>query len=1626
MKSIFFRFSADNSKATAGRRRQLRDDVTDKKRQRLLHFHYPNDHPTVQAEDQESFHEAQNRFDVNANQEDSSSITGKEHAVDEVLTKMKQSVDQMEQQGHMYTLQNKAIEQNNQLALKNKQALKELKETQAEANIEKQKADKLVKQQNLIYLAQIEKSLQHQIDMKNTVSDHMKETHLLQDRISRRLDEQSQIIKVQQAIIQNLYSNTNMFKQNQIRLSEGISDYRQTKESLENVSKQVNDLISKSESLTNLVSTIAKETKEELSATKNTLDSNRQSSGNFFDSLSNQVQANNMALEIQRNHSAKEMMELESRIERLHKLNATSYMLRQDLELQTGRINQLKNATYGHNQKFKVLEQLIDTVHDHVQQIKMGKVDQKSFDSLQEKIKKIEAKNEALREKLNMQKVTIQNLDTLIVENVKNVTDTLQKKVSNSEFQSFHQAADMYATKLDEMNKKHDKLRETMVTVGARIQNLSKYQSENMSRLAQKQSEFSKSELDHISNLKSRLDEDQTVITEIQDGIKEDHEQLEKLAKNIGDLGKLANQSKLFGQEQINRLSQNLEQDGKKAASSFNTLSSKINTISGKVNHQKQLLRDLAVNSTAGLKNILETQRTLKRELATQEKLAMQKEIEIAQNRNGIDDNKQRLDMLENKATETSQNYVELNENMQNNNYNLESKLTQSINNQADIKDTLEKQSKNLEEAKNLTETTAAQHARIMMQLINLREKLDEDSSQQLTHFDSEVDRITGSITNASAQILSLKEKNAHFLELLTSMKKYIQRQKQEDDSNLKSMSDKLDSVRAKLNNQRMSAGSQANATRTKIQAIEQNLQTITSLEKNQSVIQGALNAEHRQLGKVEEDVRIQGKHYKEQLKKLADQVEQEVNKALMTKASKVESKKLQASIDSLRESKDNLTSQFLKASASFSKIQSAVSKQLSMIDTDLSKKASTLKVKSLEKVMDMLQNQLATIEQSSNDKIEELSSILKIYSNKINGALEKKETEFQGHLNFSAGLSNSIDDLQKSLKSIEQRIADANNFEKETKSSLLEKIGSDQRKIDSLMATQEKLQELFPTMSKQSDVEALSRAINSTYTDEQNIQKKLNLNMANIQKKLQKQRFLLTSLAEETASGFSNVLTKLGSANVTIKNLKEQLDKQANLIQENAKRIDKNKNEIIANQELAERNNAEINENKQDITAVNSKISDTNQQLLATDKEISNLKTKISSDELISRYDEREIHELEKKEQYLQKKEISLEKTVDTDENRITQLEADQEEESEHLLQTDALLQGVKTKTEMNSKSNQATENKVKENTAFILGNSEKITSNSNLLSRNTANLSKHGKILVEHETKLGEEESQIESQGRDISHFLEGKAQEEINKLTTENSEDANYLVEFGSRNDGMLVSGLIKVGYEEVGDASICVKMKMFSQNGRRNILSLGIKKGLHYEIFLRMIFVMSGNEVDQIQLKHDGVTQVIRLSLKKGEKKHLYCMNQNRFFADAREFQFSSEINFKKYLTEGLSVILGYNDMTSSSNDPVTIMGFDSSSAKGFEGIVQDVSLWRERMEGWSNHRSNLLKDFGCLWNDPEGKKIVDFEKNIITGSKIYGTSSVSSILMSQQAYICVRVWGEASGQGQIVLKKSSRN
>ena len=168
--------------------------------------------------------------------------------------------------------------------------------------------------------------------------------------------------------------------------------------------------------------------------------------------------------------------------------------------------------------------------------------------------------------------------------------------------------------------------------------------------------------------------------------------------------------------------------------------------------------------------------------------------------------------------------------------------------------------------------------------------------------------------------------------------------------------------------------------------------------------------------------------------------------------------------------------------------------------------------------------------------------TILKIYSNKINGALEKKETEFQGHLNFSAGLSNSIDDLQKSLKSIEQRITDANNFEKETKSSLLEKIGSDQRKIDSLMATQEKLQELFPTMSKQSDVEALSRAINSTYTDEQNIQKKLNLNMANIQKKLQKQRFLLTSLAEETASGFSNVLTKLGSANVTIKNLKEQL----------------------------------------------------------------------------------------------------------------------------------------------------------------------------------------------------------------------------------------------------------------------------------------------------------------------------------------------------------------------------------------------------------------------------------------------------------------------------------------------------
>ena len=82
---------------------------------------------------------------------------------------------------------------------------------------------------------------------------------------------------------------------------------------------------------------------------------------------------------------------------------------------------------------------------------------------------------------------------------------------------------------------------------------------------------------------------------------------------------------------------------------------------------------------------------------------------------------------------------------------------------------------------------------------------------------------------------------------------------------------------------------------------------------------------------------------------------------------------------------------------------------------------------------------------------------------------------------------------------------------------------------------------------------------------------------------------------------------------------------------------------------------------------------------------------------------------------------------------------------------------------------------------------------------------------------------------------------------------------------------------------------------------------------------------------------------------------------------------------KRLKSGISVILGHNDLSDSTNEPVTITGFDVMSAKGFEGVVEDVRVWGESMEGWHNHRANLFQVFGCSWNDPEGKKLVDFER-----------------------------------------------
>merc|ERR1719334_586808 len=128
---------------------------------------------------------------------------------------------------------------------------------------------------------------------------------------------------------------------------------------------------------------------------------------------------------------------------------------------------------------------------------------------------------------------------------------------------------------------------------------------------------------------------------------------------------------------------------------------------------------------------------------------------------------------------------------------------------------------------------------------------------------------------------------------------------------------------------------------------------------------------------------------------------------------------------------------------------------------------------------MKMADNQLNALTKTTDDKISALSSALKTYGKKIGGVLDEKEKHFQTHMNFSRGLSSSITNLEQSLSSMENRLADAKKFENETTTTLLDQIKGDKQHIRQLLLTQQLLQEMIPSLSNKTEVDAVNVALN-------------------------------------------------------------------------------------------------------------------------------------------------------------------------------------------------------------------------------------------------------------------------------------------------------------------------------------------------------------------------------------------------------------------------------------------------------------------------------------------------------------------------------------------------------------------
>ena len=172
---------------------------------------------------------------------------------------------------------------------------------------------------------------------------------------------------------------------------------------------------------------------------------------------------------------------------------------------------------------------MIESVKDHTERLKEDKVAQSVYNVLADKVQQMEYRNRQLGDKLNAQKSVVNQLENSILANIQNVTDQLANKVSHAEYQSLHQATDMFSNSLKQLDAKHKSMDDSMSSVKNEITELLTKQQDDIAALQKDQSDTKASRLKHISKLSNLLKRQNETINMARNDLENDKLKIETL-----------------------------------------------------------------------------------------------------------------------------------------------------------------------------------------------------------------------------------------------------------------------------------------------------------------------------------------------------------------------------------------------------------------------------------------------------------------------------------------------------------------------------------------------------------------------------------------------------------------------------------------------------------------------------------------------------------------------------------------------------------------------------------------------------------------------------------------------------------------------------------------------------------------------------------------------------------------------------------------------------------------------------------------------------------------------------------------------------------------------------------------